>query len=75
MVDWKWFGWTLASCAFTASTALWVLRTFLHLGDYTAVRWAGAVFFAVLAALVLARIRFNAWRRAYLLTEDFAKAR
>ena len=75
MVDWKWLGWTLASAAFAASTALWAFRTFLHLSDDLAVRWAGAVFLAVLVALVVGRIRFNAWRRAYMLTKDFTKSR
>jgi hypothetical protein len=75
MVDWKWLGWTLASAAFTASTAVWALRTFLHLTDLNAVRWGGGVFVAVFISLVISRIRLNAWERQFTLGEDSTRPR
>jgi hypothetical protein len=65
MVDWKWLGWTLVSAAFAASTAVWALRTFLHLTDLVAVRWGGGVFLAALTALAISQVRLSAREREF----------
>jgi hypothetical protein len=54
---------------------MYLARTFLGVTDVQAVQVAGVVFSLVLGALVVSRIRFNAWKRDYLLSEDFSKDR